>query len=279
MTEMTGTISCVVVGYGATHNFGRTHCKWIEDAPNLQLVGVCDSDTARTDVARADFPNIRAYHSTQEVWADSDVQMATFVTPNFTHCPLACEAFANGRHVMVENAMCLNTAEATAMIEAAGKAGKMLCVHHNRRHDGNYRLIREIIDSGELGEIFHVELNPGQYLHPFKNHLNSWWADKSRSGGGFFYYGAQAFDWILDIIDCPMTGITGFTQKRVWTDMTFDDQVMSVIRFENNAVAIFTECHIRSDPKPFWRKESAPVSRNGGTRIRGSPRAGRRPDG
>ncbi len=50
-----------------------------------------------------------------------------------------------------------------------------------------------------------------------------------------------------------MTGITGFTQKRVWTDMTFDDQVMSIIHFENNAVANFAECHIRSDPKPFWR--------------------------
>jgi len=207
MTKQHGNVGCVVVGYGSMHNFGRTHCKWIEDCPDLRLVGVCDGIADRAAAAKADFPHIRTYNSTQEVWADKDVAMVTFVTPNFTHCALACEAFANGRHVLVENAMCLNTAEATKMIEAADKAGKMLCVHHNRRHDGNYRLIREIIDSGAIGEVFHVELSPGQYLHPFKNHLDSWWADKSRSGGGYFYYGAQAFDWILDIVDSPMTGI------------------------------------------------------------------------
>jgi predicted dehydrogenase len=179
--------------------------------------------------------------------------MVTIVTPNFTHCAIAEEAFANGRHVLVENAMCLNVAEAGRMVEASKRAGKMLCVHHNRRHDGNYRLIREIVDSGQIGEIFHIELTPGQFLHPFAGKTDLWWANRKLSGGGFFYYGAQAIDWILDLVPAKILNVTGFCQKRVWKDMSFDDEVMAIIRFDNGVYANFCESHIRAAPQPFWR--------------------------
>jgi scyllo-inositol 2-dehydrogenase (NADP+) len=247
------TIGCAVIGYGATHNFGRMHCRWIEENPQLKLVAVCERDAQRAATAKQEFPKVRTYTTTKDLWRDQDVEMVTIVTPNFTHCPLAKEASAHGRHVLTENGMCLSTAEATAMIKAAKAAGKMLCVHHNRRHDGNYRLIKEIVDSGRIGQVFHVELTPGQYGHPFLGHTDSWWADKQRSGGGFFYYGPQAIDWLLDLVPQPIAGVTGFTQKLVWKDITFEDQVSAIIRFESGAVANFTESHIRAAKQPFWR--------------------------
>ena len=253
MSVQSGQIGCAVIGFGATHNFGKMHGIWIEDNPDLKLVSVCDRDPARTAEAQKLFPDIKTYNDTQDLWEDGEVELVTIVTPNFTHCALAEEALANGRHVLVENAMCLSVVEADRMVEASQKAGKMLCVHHNRRHDGNYRLIREIIDSGRIGEIFHVELTPGQYMHPFAGKTDLWWADRNRSGGGFFYYGAQAIDWILDLIPARIVNVTGFCQKRVWTDMTFDDEVMAIIRFENGVYANFCESHIRAAPQPFWR--------------------------
>ncbi len=179
--------------------------------------------------------------------------MVTLVTPNYTHCALALEAFANGRNVLTENAMCLSVAEATAMIEASEAAGKMFCVHHNRRHDGNYRLIREIVDSGRIGEVFHVELSPSHYGNPFAATPATWWADRTRSGGSYYYYGPQAIDWLLDLVPHPIAGVTGFSHKLVWHEMTNEDQVTAIIRFENGAVANFTESHIDCAPKPFWR--------------------------
>ena len=253
MSLQSGQIGCAVIGYGATHNFGKMHCIWIEDNPDLKLVAVCDRDPSRTAEAKKFFPSTKIYNNTIDLWKDSEVEMVTIVTPNFTQCPLTQEAFTNGRHVLVENTMCLSVAEASQMVEASERVGKMLCVHHNRRHDGNYRLIREIIDSGRIGEVFHIELTPGQYQHPFAGNTDVWWADKKRSGGGFFYYGAQAIDWILDLVPAKMVNVTGFCQKRVWTDMTFDDEVMAIIRFENGVYANFCESHIRAAPQPFWR--------------------------
>jgi predicted dehydrogenase len=149
--------------------------------------------------------------------------------------------------------MCLNVAEATAMIEAAKTAGKMLCVHHNRRHDGNYRLIKEITASGRIGEVYQVELTPAHYGNPFAGTPGIWWADASRSGGSFFYYGPQAIDWILDLLPYPISGVTGISQKLVWHEMTDEDQVTAIIRFENGAVGHFSESHIDASPRPFWR--------------------------
>jgi len=253
VNKQSGQIGCAVIGYGAMHNFGWMHATWISATADLKLCAICDADPERTRVAQRDFPGVRTYNNTKEVYADPKIEMVTLVTPNFTHCSLALEAFANRRHVLTENAMCLDVGEANAMIDAAKAARKMLCVHHNRRHDGNYRLIREIADSGQIGEVFHLELSPAHFANPFANKPATWWADKERSGGSFFYYGPQAVDWILDLIPSPIASVTGFCHKLVWHDMTNEDQVTAIIRFENGTVANFTESHVDCAPKPFWR--------------------------
>lgn len=253
MSDHGGQVGCAVIGFGATHNFGWMHATWISTTPDLKLYAICDRDPERTKAAQLAFPGVRIYNDTKDVYADPEIEMVTLVTPNFTHCALASGAFAHGKHVLTENAMCLNVAEATAMIDAAKAAGKMLCVHHNRRHDGNYRLIKEIIDSGQIGEVFQVELTPVHYGNPFAGDPGTWWADKERSGGSFFYYGPQAIDWVLDLLPYPISGVTGFSHKLVWHEMTDEDQVMAIIRFENGAVGYFSESHIDASPRPFWR--------------------------
>ena len=107
------------------------------------------------------------------------------------------QAFAAGKHVVVEKAMCLNVAEATAMVEAGEEAGKMLAVHHNRRHDGNFRRVEEIVKSGAIGEVFHIELYRGRATGTPKL---AWYTEKAKSGGGFFYWGPHAVDWVLNLI-------------------------------------------------------------------------------
>jgi scyllo-inositol 2-dehydrogenase (NADP+) len=247
-------IGIVVIGFGARHNFGWMHSTWIKASPRLKLIGICDlSEECRT-AAKAAFPDVKIYSSTAQIWQDNEVDAVSIVTPNFTHCALALEAFANGRHVLTENAMALNSMEADKMVNAAKAAGKSLCVNHNRRHDGNYRIIKEIVDSGEIGEIFQIEIFPAWYLNPFKDATpDLWWGDKKRSGGLFFYYGSQAFDWILDLVPGNITGVNGFAQKRVWFNITNEDQVTAILKFDNGVVANFTESYIDASKRPFWR--------------------------
>ena len=199
---MNAPIGCAVIGYGPQHNFGWAHSAWIDATPELRLAAVCDLDPARTAAAKEAFPHIRTYNDVQEVWDDPEIELVSIVTPHFTHCPLTVAAFAAGKHVVVEKAMCLNVAEATAMVEAGRAAGKMLSVHHNRRHDGNYRRVEEIVKSGRIGEVFHIELFAGGFGEP----QLAWYTEKAKSGGGFFYWGPHAVDWVLNLIPAAGDG-------------------------------------------------------------------------
>ena len=124
MREHGGPIGCAVIGFGAAHNFGWMHATWIGTTPRLQLCAICDRDPERTKAAQLAFPGVKTYNDSKNVYADPAIEMVTLVTPNYTHCTLALEAFAHGRHVLSENAMCLNVAEATAMIDAAARKAK-----------------------------------------------------------------------------------------------------------------------------------------------------------
>ncbi|MGD9519809.1 MAG: Gfo/Idh/MocA family protein [Armatimonadota bacterium] len=246
---MIAPIGCAVIGYGPQHNFGWAHCAWIDATPDLKLVAVCDIDPERTAAAREDFAQIRTYNAPADLWRDEEVELVSIVTPHFTHCPLTLEAFAAGKHVVVEKAMCLNVAEATAMIEAGKRAGRMLAVHHNRRHDGNFRRIREIVYSGVLGDVFHIELAAGGYFEP----QNGWYREKATSGGGFYFWGPHAVDWVLDLVPHRIVGVNGFFHKLVWHSMSNEDQTQAIIRFENGTVADITWSTIAAVTKPLWR--------------------------
>ena len=262
---MPETIRCAVIGYGAMHNFGWAHCAWIDHTPELELVGVCDIDPERTAAAQADWPGIETWNATAELHARDDVDLVSIVTPHFTHCPLAVEALEAGRHVVVEKAMCLNVAEATRMIEASEAAGRTLAVHHNRRHDGDFRRIRQLVQDGEIGEVFQIDLQAGGYRNP----EHGWYTQKAKGGGAFFFWGPHAVDWVLHLVGDRMTGVTGFFYKKVWDDVDIADHVRALIRFESGAVADVTWSHINAAPGTLWRvlgTEGAIVGTGGATR-------------
>ncbi|MBM3501616.1 MAG: Gfo/Idh/MocA family oxidoreductase [Armatimonadetes bacterium] len=246
---MKAPIGCAVIGYGPLHNFGWAHSAWIEATPELSLLAVCDLDPARTAAAKEAFPHIRTYNDVAEVWADGEVELVSIVTPHFTHCPLAVQAFAAGKHVVVEKAMCLSVAEATQMIEAGKRARRTLAVHHNRRHDGNFRRIREIVGSGAIGEVFEIELYAGGY-GPFRH---GWYSEKAKSGGAFYFWGPHAVDWVLALIPERIVGVNGYFHNRVWHEITNEDQVRATIRFANGCAADVTWSHIAAIGKPLWR--------------------------
>ncbi len=246
---MKAPIGCAVIGYGPLHNFGWAHSAWIDATPELSLLAVCDLDPARTAAAKEAFPHIRTYSDVADVWADEEIELVSLVTPHFTHCPLAVQAFEAGKHVVVEKAMCLNVDEATRMIEAAKRAGRTLAVHHNRRHDGNFRRIREIVEGGAIGEVFEIDLYAGGY-GPFRH---GWYSEKAKSGGAFYYWGPHAVDWVLTLVPERIAGVNGYFHDLVWHDVSNEDHVRATIRFANGCEADVTWSHIAAVGKPLWR--------------------------
>ena len=242
-------IRCAVAGYGAAHIFGRAHGRWIDATPGLEWVAVCDLDAERLQAAKDEFPQLATYGDPSDMLAEADVDLVSVVTPHFTHAPIAIECLEAGKHVVVDKAMCLSVAEADAMIEAARRHGRMLAVFHARRHDGNFRAIKEVVHSGRIGGVFHVELAAGEFGKP----PDWWYSKKALSGGAFYYWGPHAVDWVLDLVRDRVTSVDGYFHKVVWDDVDQADQTRAVMRFANGCVADVTWSSVAAVGKPLWR--------------------------
>lgn len=239
-----------IIGYGAAFNMGKGHANWINSSPGMRTVAVCDIDPARTDAAAEDFPGIKTYNDVGELLKDSEVDCVVNILPHNAHFEVSMAALKAGKGVCLEKPMCITTQEATDMIETAKRKKVLLTVFHNRRHDGDYMAVKEFIDKGIIGEVFRVEAYMGGYGHPGK-----WWrSDKEISGGAFYDWGAHQIDWVLNFLEGrKIRNVTGFYQKRVWMDVTNEDETQAIVRFDNDVVADITISSIAKVGKPRWR--------------------------
>jgi predicted dehydrogenase len=222
------SISCAVIGYGPAFNMGKAHCGWIQETKGLELFGVMDIDKSRTRAAEEDFPGIRTFNRLEPL-LDEEIDLATVVTPHNVHAPISIKCLEAGKHVIVEKPMCVTVDEATGMIDAARKSRVMLSVFHNRRWDGDFVALRDIVNKGLIGKVYQIEAFAGGYGHPGK-----WWrSNKKVSGGAMYDWGAHFLDWILNLVPDKMDSIAGFSQNLVWKDVTNEDDVKAVIRFKS----------------------------------------------
>lgn len=247
MTQDTG-IRMGVIGYGGAFNMGRAHLSQGRDA-RLIPSAVCDLDPERTEQAKADFPGIWTGNNVEEFLASAPVDLVIVITPHNTHADLCIKASQAGKHVITEKPFCITADEATAMIEAAKSAGKMLSVYHNRRWDGDFMAIRQTVHGGAIGDVFSIEMGMAGYGHP-----GYWWRSKKEISGGHFYdWGAHMVDWMLHIVQQPMVDVSGIFQKRVWMDVTNEDHTQAIIRFEDNIWGNIEMSSIARAPKPRYR--------------------------
>jgi predicted dehydrogenase len=243
-------IGGAVIGYGGAFNMGKGHLNGMREA-GIVPTAVCDIDPPRLQAAQADFPGIRTYPDADALLADGDIALVTLVTPHNTHAPLAIEALNAGKAVICEKPMCLTAQEATDMIAAAKANGVMLSVYHNRRHDGDFQALKEaIVDKKLIGDVFSLQAGFAGYGHP-----GHWWrSDKAISGGAFYDWGAHFLDWILNLMPGrKVVSVSGYFHKRVWHDVTNEDHVQAVLRFDDGAHADLSFSQISALPMPRWR--------------------------
>jgi len=242
-------VRCGLLGYGPAFNMGKGHAEWINATPGLAAAAACDRDPARTEAAAKELPGIRTFTTLEDMLKMKDLDLVVNILPHNLHAATSLACLRAGRHVVSEKPFCITTDEATAMITAARKSGRMLSVFHNRRWDGDYLAIRDIVDRGLLGDVFHIECFTGGYNRP-----GFWWrSDKTVSGGALYDWGAHFTDWILRLVDKKVTQVSGFFHKRLWNHVTSEDATQAVMRFEGGQVADLQQSALAAVGKPKWR--------------------------
>ena len=243
------SVRCAVIGYGGAFNMGKSHAEMIQQTPGLDLVAICDVDTARLALTQEDFPKVATFSHHRKLLEMEGLDLAVLVTPHRTHASLAIDCLSAGKHVITEKPMCLSVAEGKQMVTTARRKKRMLSVFHNRRWDGDYTALRQIIASGAIGELFQIEVFNGGYEHP-----GTWWrSEKKISGGCLYDWGAHFIDWFLDLVPSPVVDVAGYFQKRHWNEVTNEDHAVATLRFKNGVVATLEQSHLAASVKDRWR--------------------------
>jgi scyllo-inositol 2-dehydrogenase (NADP+) len=234
-----------VLGYGA---IGHEHNDAISVVDGLVMTAVCDKNPARVDAARSLAPEVAAFSDAEDLLASDDVDLVIVSTPPSSHAEWALRSIAAGKHVVVEKPFCLTTAEADAMVDAAGAAGRLLAVYQNRRWDADYLTLKRLMHSGAIGAPFHYESFVGSFAHP----CNYWHSDEDVSGGAIYDWGSHYLDWVLDLFPQQVEHVTGLSHKRVWHDVTNADHSRVAVRFADGVEADFIHSDLAAAMKPKW---------------------------
>src|SRR4051794_17125302 len=132
----------------------------------LELWGVCERNPERVAKFSARYPGVRTSADFQEVLADPTVDAVSIATPPATHYPLVKRALEAGKHVLVEKPLATCAAQADELMQLAASKGLVLMPGHTFLYSPAVNKVRELIDSGELGEIYFVtssRMNLGIY--------------------------------------------------------------------------------------------------------------------
>ena len=154
-----------VVGYGY---WGPNLVRNFHEVPDCRVAAVSDARPQRLTALKQRYPSVAAYSTYDEMLGDSSVDAVAIATPVDTHYELALRALQSGRHVLVEKPMTGSTEQAMRLIEEAQRRRLTLAVDHTFVYTGAVRKIRQLVESGSLGDIYYydsVRVNLGLFQH------------------------------------------------------------------------------------------------------------------
>jgi predicted dehydrogenase len=239
-------LQVAILGYAPS--VGRLHGLGIEHTAGLALRAVCDLNPARCDEARRDFPDIRILPTADALAAADGVDLVIVATPPDIHADNCLTMMAAGKHVICEKPLALNRRETDALQSLAAQNKVHLSCHQNRRWDPDYLMIQDSLKRGLIGDLFYLETFVGGYHHP----CGYWHSHAPVSGGTSYDWGAHYLDWIVSLVQRPVSAVIGTRHKRVWRDVTNADQERIQIRFEGGIEAEFMHSDIAAARKPKW---------------------------
>jgi predicted dehydrogenase len=165
-------MNVAVIGYGYWGPNLVRNFSWLE---GIEVKYVCDLDQERLAKVRNLFPNVSVTTTDyDQVLKDPSVQAIAVATPVNTHFSLAKKALEAGKHVLIEKPMTDNVADARELVELARSKDRILMVDHTFLYTGAVIKMKELVDSGQIGEIYYfdsVRVNLGL----FQNDVNVIW--------------------------------------------------------------------------------------------------------
>jgi predicted dehydrogenase len=236
-------IRTAIVGFGTA---GRLfHAPYLAANPAFRIDVIVTSNGERAALAREEHPQARVVPDTHALWeVAGDVDLVIVASPSSTHRGIAEASLRAECHTVVDKPFVADAAEAEALIALGTERRRMLTVFQNRRWDGDFLTIRDLVRSGRLGEVRRFE-SRFEWWQPTPK--DSWKsaASVADAGGILFDLGPHLIDQALQLFG-PVTRVYAEIDRHR-RDVAADDDVFLALEHESG---------VRSH---LWMSAVAPV--------------------
>ncbi len=190
------------VGIIGTGWIAEAHISSYKKMPDVEIVALADiiPGKAAAFAKKFDVPNAHIYGHHTEMLAAEDLDAVSVCTYNVTHAECTIDCLNKGIAVLLEKPMCVTIEEAVAIRKAELSSGKVLSIGFQPRFDPNMQMIKKIVESGELGEIYYIQTGGGRR----RGIPGSTFIEKSTAGvGALGDIGCYSLDMVLNAIGYP----------------------------------------------------------------------------
>jgi phthalate 4,5-cis-dihydrodiol dehydrogenase len=212
--------------------FGEAHARAIAELGNAKLVAASRTDA----VALAQFTRQfggHGYTQYQDLLNDPAVNVVVITTPHHLHTEIAEHAAQVGKHILVEKPMAPNLEECDRIVRAAQEANIALMVGFVNHYALAYKVAKQMIESGEIGEIvLGVSTMAKTWNEPNRR---AWHRDRATGGGMWLTVGIHCLDRLTWLVGSPVTQVYAQFATR-FHDQLADDTGMISLQYANGAL-------------------------------------------
>ncbi|MBQ4638047.1 MAG: Gfo/Idh/MocA family oxidoreductase [Clostridia bacterium] len=209
--EAIDTSRVLKVGIIGTGWIAESHIESYKKMPDVKVVAMADLIPGKAEkfAKRYGVENVNFYPDHKSMLENEELDAVSVCTYNTQHAVCTIDALNAGVHVLLEKPMCVTTEEAVEIIRAEKASGKILSIGFQPRFDENMKMIKKIVDSGVLGDIYYIQTGGGRR----RGIPNSTFIEKSTGGiGALGDIGCYSLDMVLNAIGYPKPlTVSGYT--------------------------------------------------------------------
>jgi len=222
-----------VIGLGGIAQL--VHLPILSKLLNVQISAIADIKKTQLNSVGDKFKIEKRYIDYKELLEKEEVDAVIIATPTNTHADIALDCLKANKHILIEKPISRSVAEAKQINNAAKKYNKHVMVGMNLRYRPDAMLMKSLVNSGELGDIFYIRCG---WLRKQSSN-QKWFLSKSQSGGGVIIdLGILILDlavWILN--DKKMKSVS--VQKFNHNTKEVEDSAIGIVRFEDDRIISF----------------------------------------
>ena len=155
---MEGIIKTGICSYGMSGKL--FHAPFIQNHPGYELTGIVER---HNNDSRVRYPQSKLYRSIDDLIADDSIQLIIVNTPTHLHYENAKAALMAGKNIVVEKPFAVTVKDAEEITALAQEKNLFISIYQNRRYDGDYHAIKDVIEKQLLGELREVEIRYDRY--------------------------------------------------------------------------------------------------------------------